>query len=105
MNNELVKIENNEIIVDKDFVEDFRNFKKLELEMELKEKDLKEKLKNAMEKIGKDKFIIDGFSARIRAGFTKKAFDSKRFKEECPDIYEQYIKESNVSSSIILEVE
>ena len=34
MNNELVKIENNEIIVDKNFVEDFRNFKKLQLEME-----------------------------------------------------------------------
>lgn len=103
--NELVKIENNEIVIDSDFIEKYRNFKKLQLEMDLMEKDLKTKLKDAMEMLGKDKFIIDGFSARIKAGYTTKRFDSTRFKKECPDIYEEYSKDSSVSSSITLDVE
>ena len=103
--NEIVKIEKNEIIIDEEFKEKYKNFKKLQLEMELMEKDLKVKLKDAMEKLGKDKIITDGFSARIKAGYVKKSFDSKRFEKECPDIYNEYLKETSVSSSIILEVE
>lgn len=103
--NELVKIENNDIVIDSDFIEKYRNFKKLQLEMELMEKDLKVKLKDAMEMLGKDKFIVNGFSAKIKAGYTTSRFDSARFKKECPDIYEEYVKESSVSSSITLEVE
>lgn len=103
--NELVKIENNEIIIDNNFIEKYRNFKKLQLEMDLAEKELKESLKVAMEQIGKDSVIRDGFSARIKKGYTTKRFDSTRFKKECPEIYEQYSKDSTVSSSIVLEVE
>jgi len=103
--NELVKIENNDIVIDSDFIEKYRNFKKLQLEMELMEKDLKVKLKDAMEMLGKDKVIVNGFSAKIKAGYTTSRFDSARFKKECPDIYNEYVKESSVSSSITLEVE
>ena len=103
--NELVKIENNDIVIDSDFIEKYRNFKKLQLEMELMEKDLKAKLKDAMEMLGKDKVIVNGFSAKIKAGYTTSRFDSARFKKECHDIYNEYVKESSVSSSITLEVE
>lgn len=103
--NELVKIEKNEIVIDSDFIEKYRNFKKLQLEMDLMEKDLKVKLKEAMELLGKDKFIVDGFSAKIKAGYTTSRFDSARFKKECPDIYNEYLKESSVSSSITIDVE
>ena len=102
---ELVKIENNDIVIDSDFIEKYRNFKKIQLEMDLMEKDFKAKLKEAMEKLGKDKFIVEGFSAKIKAGYTTKRFDSARFKKECPEIYEEYSKDSSVSSSIIIEVE
>ncbi len=103
--NELVRIENNDIVIDSDFIEKYRNFKKLQLEMDLAEKDLKVKLKDAMEMLGKDKVILDGFSAKIKAGYTTSRFDSARFKKECPDIYNEYVKESSVSSSITLDVE
>lgn len=103
--NELVKIEKNEIVIDSDFIEKYRNFKKLQLEMDLMEKDLKAKLKEAMELLEKDKFIVDGFSAKIKAGYTTSRFDSARFKKECPDIYNEYLKESSVSSSITIDVE
>jgi hypothetical protein len=106
MNNQLVTInENKEITIDKKWIKQYREFKKLQLTMELAEKEFKEQLKEAMESIGKDSLIKDGFSAKIKAGYTTKKFDSARFKKECPDIYEQYIKESSVSSSISIEVE
>lgn len=103
--NELVKIENNDIVINNEFIEKYKNFKKIQLEMELMEKDLKVKLKDALESLGKDKVIINGFSAKIKAGYTTQRFDSARFKKECPDIYNEYTKESTVASSIILEVE
>lgn len=106
MNNQLITInENKEITIDKKWIKQYREFKKLQLTMELAEKEFKEQLKEAMESIGKDSLIKDGFSAKIKAGYTTKRFDSARFKKECPDIYEQYTKESSVSSSISIEVE
>ena len=103
--NELVKVENNDIVINSDFIEKYRNFKKSQLEMKLMEDDLKVKLKEAMETLGKDKLIKDGFSATIKKSYVKKSFDSKRFEQECPDIYKEYLKESAVSSSISIEVE
>lgn len=103
--NILVIVKDNEIVIDNDFIERYRNFKKVQLEMDLIEKDFKAQLKNAMELVGKDKLILDGFSAKIKAGYTTKRFDSTRFKKECPEIYEEYSKDSSVSSSISIEVE
>ena len=94
--NKLVIVKDNEIVIDNDFIERYRNFKKVQLEMDLIEKDFKAQLKSAMELVGKDKLILDGFSAKI---------DSTRFKKECPEIYEEYSKDSSVSSSISIEVE
>lgn len=103
--NKLVIVKDNEIVVDSDFIEKYRNFKKIQLEMDLIEKDFKAQLKNAMEQVGKDKLILDGFSAKIKAGYTTKRFDSTRLKKECPEIYEEYSKDSSVSSSITIDVE
>jgi hypothetical protein len=103
--NKLVIVKDNEIVIDNDFIERYRNFKKVQLEMDLIEKDFKVQLKSAMELVGKDKLILDGFSAKIKAGYTTKRFDSTRFKKECPEIYEEYSKDSSVSSSISIEVE
>lgn len=103
--NELVKIENNEIVIDNEFIKKYRDFKKLQLEMDLAEKDLKKKLKDALEMLGKDRVILNGFSAKVKPSYTTTRFDSTRFKKECPDIYKEYVKESIVSSSISIDVE
>ena len=103
--NELVTVKNNEIKISSDFIEKYKKFKKIQLEMDLLEKEVKKELKEAMESIGKDKIIVDGFSAKIKEAYTTKRFDSARFKKECPDIYNEYLKESNVSSSITIDVE
>ena len=80
--NELVKIKNNDIVINKEWIEKYKNFKRVQLEMDLAEKEFKEELKNAMEQIGKNNLILDGFSASIRKGSSRTTLDTKRIKEE-----------------------
>lgn len=103
--NELVKIENNEIVVAAEVVEQIKEFQKAKAKMDIMEKELKASLKNAMELKGIKKFIINGLCATIREATSRTAIDSKRLKEECPDIYEEYSKTTPVASSITLTFE
>lgn len=102
---ELVEVKNNEIIINEGFIEDYKNFKKMQLEMELKEKEVKLLLKNAMEMTGKKSIIKEGFSVTYKAPTTRKTVDTKRLKEELPDIYGMFIKESEVTGSVTIKVE
>lgn len=103
--NEMVVIKNNEIIVDATVIEKIKDFKKAKAQMDLVEKELNKSLKEAMEKVGLKKFIVNGLCATIKDGTTKTTVDSKRLKEEAPDIYEEYSKTTPVASSITLTFE
>lgn len=103
--NEMVVIKNNEIIVDATVIEKIKDFKKVKAQMELVEKELNKSLKEAMEKVGLKKFIVNGLCATIKDGTTRTTVDSKRLKEEAPDIYEEYSKTTPVASSITLTFE
>lgn len=103
--NNLVIVENNEIVINQEWINKYKEFKKIQLEMDIAEKEFKEELKEAMESIGKENIILDGFSASIRKRSTRTTLDSTRLKKELPEIYEEYSKTSEISSSIILKVE
>ena len=102
--NELVKIENGEVIVAEDVINQIIEFNKAKKEMEYQEKLLKDGLMNAMNELGITKFIINGLSAQIKSGSIRVTVDSKRLKEECPEIYKTYSKETEVKPSIILTI-
>lgn len=101
---ELVKIENGQITVAEKTVNKIIEFNKAKKEMEYQEKLLKDGLMEAMNNLGIKKFIINGLSATIKEGSTRTTIDSKRLKEECPEIYEAYSKTSEVKPSLILTV-
>lgn len=103
--NEMVVIKNNEIIVDATVIEKIKDFKKAKAQMDLVEKELNKSLKEAMEKVGLKKFIVNGLCATIKDGTTRTTVDSKRLKEEAPDIYEEYSKTTPVASLITLTFE
>lgn len=103
--NEIVKIENNQIIVAEQKIEQIIAFEKEKARMDMQEKELKEALKTAMEKVGIDKFSVKGLCANIKKATVRKSIDTKRLKEEAPDVYEAYLKESPVASSITLTFE
>lgn len=104
MNNELVKIENNEIVLNQDYVEQYKQFVKLKEEIELKDKEVKQAIKDFMEETGKEKIVVNGLIATIRKATTRTSLDSTKLKKELPDIYEEYSKTTNVASSLILSV-
>jgi predicted phage-related endonuclease len=73
--------------------------------MELLEKQLKEEIKEAMEKNNVTSLEFGELKIKYRSATTRTSLDSKRLKEELPDIYEEYSKTSEVSSSISISVE
>lgn len=102
--NELVTIVDNKITIANDFVKKVINFEKLKKEIEYQEELLKEQLLEIMPSMDKSSVIVDGLAITYKAGTTRKSLDSKRLKEECPDVYETYLKESSVSPSISIKV-
>lgn len=100
--NELVEIKDNEIVVQQEAVQKLKDFQKMKLQMDLMEKELKQGLKEAMEAIGKKDFVIDGLAIKYKEPYVRKSIDSTRLKKDMPDIYDDYIKETNVSGSVSL---
>lgn len=103
--NEMVKIENNEIVVASEVIEQIKEFEKAKARIDIMEKELKAGLKDAMEIKGIKKFIINGLCATIKEATNRTTIDSKRLKDECPDIYKEYSKTTPVASSITLTFE
>jgi len=108
--NNLVKVENGNITVAEELVNKIISFEKESLKMKMIADDLKAKIKTAMEENGIDKgFSIETEEGSLKVSYrkptTRTTLDSKKLKEELPDIYEEYSKTSEVSSSISIKVE
>jgi predicted phage-related endonuclease len=71
-------------------------------EAEARCQELKDKLKEAMESAGIKSWDTGIFKATVKAASTRKTFDSKKFQADHPDMYQDYIKESETKSSIII---
>lgn len=72
--------------------------KKKEIEEQVKT--FSERMKGEMEKAGVKKWETDNMRLTYIEPTTKETFDSKRFKDEHPESYREYIKTTNVKSSI-----
>lgn len=103
--NELIKIENNEIVVAQEVCQKIAEFEKEALKIKLLEDELKEKIKNAMEENNLTMVKADGLKITYRKSTTRTTLDSKLLKEKLPDIYEEFSKTSDVNSSISISVE
>lgn len=62
-------------------------------------------LQEAMEKHGVAKFEGDGIKINYIAEGTRETFDSKQFKADMPDLYDEYVKFSKVKPSVRIKVE
>ena len=62
-------------------------------------------LLQAMEKHGVTKFDSDGVKINYIAETTRETFDSKQFKADMPDLYNEYVKFSSVKPSVRIKVE
>lgn len=104
---ELIKYENNEIVMAEEIINKLKEFEKQKIQVELIQKQIKEDLKEAMEKYGITNWKTpdESIKAVYKKATVRTTIDSKRLKEELPDIAEEYSKTSEVSSSISLSIE
>ena len=104
--NEMIKVENDEIVLAEEVMKELKKFQKAKLKMDLMQEELKEQLKNAMEKYGKTKWISPDGTIVVNyfEEKTTKRLDQKKLKEEQEDIYNQYLKDVNTKSFVKLVV-
>ena len=102
--NEMTKFENGDIVVAEEVIKELKKFQKAKLKMDLMQEQLKEEIKNAMEKHGKDKWISPDGTIVVNyiPETTSKRLDQKRLKEEQEDIYNQYLKDTTTKSYVKL---
>ena len=81
----------------------------VEFQKELEEKskkqsEIKEAIKVAMKEQGVKKFEDEVISLTYVASTTRKTIDTEKLKEEKPELWEEYSKESPVSDSIRIKI-
>ena len=71
-------------------------------------KAMKEKLCAGLMRVFKDKgmrsFRTDRLEIKVKDAYKRSSFDSKRFKEEHADMYDNYMKETTVSESLTIKI-
>ena len=102
--NNLVEVKDNKISVAAETIKKLRKLEQTRLEAEMLMKELKEELIETMESNGiTDGFEINGLKVIYKKPSTRTTLDSKKVKEELPEIFEKYSKTSEVKSSVSLE--
>ena len=104
MENEIIKIENGKIEATKELISNIKKVQKAKVALNKIENELKENFKEVMESNGIKKWISpDGsFTVTYVAPTTSTTLDSKKIKEELPEIYQAYSKTSNKAGYVKL---
>ena len=98
-----------DIMIDSEISKEYIRIKKemLKLEKELQpiEDRLKEELRETMKKVEVSNFISNGLEVKLTKDTIRNNFDSKALKEDDIDLYNKYIKTTNVKGSLSIELE
>lgn len=87
-----------------DTIQKITTILQMKKDLDEQEKQLKQKLVEAMEKYEVKSFENDYIKMTYVAPTTRSTIDSTRLKKDHPDIVEQYSKTSNVSASVRVSV-
>ena len=69
-----------------------------------KKKVIQEAIMMAMVKAGSYSYKSDRISITRKTASTRKSFDKERFDKDYPNVYDNYIKESPVSESLLIKI-
>lgn len=105
--NELIKIENGNSMLDVDVSNKIAEFERQIKLIEEQKEALKEAIKAEMEARGilKIEDATNGLTITYIAPSHRESFDSKKFKAENPDMYDEYVKLTPVKSSIRIKID
>jgi predicted phage-related endonuclease len=103
---DLIRMENGSSLLNVDTSNKIAEFQRMLKAIEEKEKALREAIKAEMESKGITQVEdqINGITISYIAPTQKETFNSKKFREENPDLYDEYISFSPVKSYIKIKV-
>ena len=100
--NEIISFKNGELA--KEAIQYIAEIERQFKEAKEKEEAMKKALLEAMEKGGLVKFENDFITLTYIAPTESERLDTKAFKENCPDLYNEFVKFSPVKASIRIKV-
>ncbi len=102
--NELVKLENGKYGLVKDAVDTITTIENEIKKLKEMQDNYKEQLLKVMEENDILKIEIPELTITRKAPTTRETLDSKALKEDMPEIYDEYVKISDVKGSITIKV-
>ena len=103
--NELIKIKNGTSLLDAEVSNKIAEFERQLKLIKEAEDALKEAIKAEMEARGILQVEADGMTISYVAPTSRETFDSKKFKTDNPDVYDEYVKLTPVKSSIRIKLD
>ena len=106
MNNELVRVDEGQLIIEKETIKKIKELELKKKQIDAIEKEFKAKLKELMEENGITKYESNDKTLKISYTPSTKpmVFDTERFIKDHHDLYVDYLKESYRSGSLRLTV-
>ena len=101
---ELIKIENETALLDAEIQQTIINMELAIKDLKEREDELKSAILNEMENKNIIKVESDNLMINYIAPTDRETFDSKTFREDHSDLYDEYIKLTPVKSSIRIKV-
>lgn len=100
MSNEMVKVENNQLVLAEDVIMNMRKLKELTAQLKLTEDRIKEATLNAMEQNGIKSYENDYFKITYKGSYEKSSVDTQALKEQ--GLYESFVKKTIVKPSVVV---
>lgn len=101
---ELIKVENNVALLNPETSLKLAEFERQVKLIKEQEEELKEAILNEMESKGIIKVDTNDLQISYIAPFDRESFDSKQFRSDHQDLYDEYIRMSPVKASIRIKV-
>lgn len=100
----LIRIEQNTALLNPDISSRLAEFERMAKEIKAKQDELKQRILEEMEAHGIIKIETDELTINYIAPSGRETFDSKAFRKDNPDLYDEYVKISDVSASVRMKV-
>ena len=101
---DLILKRSNDVILDSEIDKRIRDFEVLIKAMKEEEDKLKQMLLEEMEAKGVLKIDTPNLTLTYKASYDRESFNSKAFRSDHPDMYDEYISMTSVKPSILIKV-
>lgn len=101
---ELIVYEGNTALLNHDVAVKLAEFERMAKEVKAKQDELKQKILEEMESKGIVSIKSPELTISYVAPTTRETFDSKTFRKDHPDLYDQYVNISMVKASVRMKV-